>query len=216
MIQLINLSKEIKKTNQILFEHLNFDFQDYDSIAIRGRSGSGKTTLLRILAGLDTNYDGKYQFNQKIVPKHHILALTFRRENIGFITQEYYLLDDRNVLENVLVNVDKKKSKDKERANDLLERVGLHGYGKRKISSLSGGEAQRVAIARALMKQPKLLLADEPTGALDEETEDEILSIFQQLKTLGTKLILVTHSEKIASTCDKQYMLVHKKLTEIP
>jgi putative ABC transport system ATP-binding protein len=211
LIALKKITKKMPKTDFLLFDQLDFEMKEADSIALTGRSGSGKSTLLRILAGMDTDYEGIYTFEKQKVSKKTKENICFRRENIGIITQKYHLLDDRNVQANLALAFTGKKEK-AARIQEILEVVGLSGYMSKKVSELSGGEAQRVAIARALIKRPKILLADEPTGALDSKTEQEVLQLFLRVKQLGTKLIIVTHSPAVAKICNQQYTLENGKL----
>ncbi|MEI5989373.1 hypothetical protein A5881_000861 [Enterococcus termitis] len=212
MIQLQDIQKKIPKTDVLLFDNLNFALNNHQSVAIQGRSGSGKTTLLKILAGFDTRYGGFYKFNGLIVSKDTKKNIKFRKDNIGIITQNYNLLYDRNIQANIQLGLIEKSRNSTKEIKEMLSLVGLSKYSTKKISEISGGEAQRVAIARALIKKPKILLADEPTGALDEQTELEILDLFKTIQTLGTKLIMVTHSDAVANVCDGKYVLENKRL----
>lgn len=219
MIELKNINKNIiknKKIERVLFENLNFSLSDSTpSLAIMGRSGSGKTTLLNIIAGLDINYEGEYFFNHHLVYKTIDKMADLRLKNISIITQHYNLLDDRNVMENVLLGLRKKSVQSKSKAMDYLKMVGLEDYAHKKIKHLSGGECQRVAIARAMSKEPTLLIADEPTGALDEETERIVLNIFQELKRKGTKIIIATHSKEVSKSCEQVMVIKDKKLKAV-
>ncbi|WP_249921802.1 hypothetical protein A5821_003371 [Enterococcus sp. 7F3_DIV0205] len=212
MIHLYDIQKKIPKTNTMLFDNLSFALNNHQSVAIQGRSGSGKTTLLKILAGFDTRYNGIYEFNGKTVSKDTKKNIKFRKDNIGIITQNYNLLDDRTVQANIQLGLKEKSKNQKEEIEDILSLVGLSGYGAKKIAEISGGEAQRVVIARALIKKPKILLADEPTGALDEKTELDILNLFEEIQRFGTRLIIVTHSDAVADVCAGKYVLKNKKL----
>lgn len=219
MIELKNINKNIiknKKIERVLFENLNFSLSDSTpSLAIMGRSGSGKTTLLNIIAGLDINYEGEYFFNHHLVYKTIDKMADLRLKNISIITQHYNLLNDRNVMENVLLGLRKKSVQSKSKAMDYLKMVGLEDYAHKKIKHLSGGECQRVAIARAMSKEPTLLIADEPTGALDEETERIVLNIFQELKRKGTKIIIATHSKEVSKSCEQVMVIKDKKLKAV-
>lgn len=182
-----------------------------NSCALMGRSGSGKTTLLRILAGLDCKYDGSFSwFGQKMAADHLFMA-KFRRQHIGFVTQHYDLLLDRSVRKNVEYGiVSKMRTQDKRTFVDTcLEEAGIPHLAEVSTSRLSGGEAQRVAIARALAKRPSVLLADEPTGALDEATEERILDLFDSLRDKGVAVVIATHSNAVASRCTKSLTIEH-------
>ncbi|MDT2860542.1 ABC transporter ATP-binding protein [Lactococcus lactis] len=216
IIELINVKKAFKKkgiVERILFENLNFSFDDrLNSIAIMGRSGSGKTTLLNIISGLDIKYEGTYKSEGLPLVKTTAKMAKYRYNNIAIISQKYDLLFDRNVMENIMIGSKKKKASAKSDAIFYLDLVGLKGYENKKIYQLSGGEQQRVVIARALAKEPSLLIADEPTGALDEESEEKVLEIFKNLSDGGTKIIMVTHSPKVASFCDVAFIIKDKNL----
>lgn len=138
-----------------------------------------------------------------------------RRDNIGIVTQQFHLLKDRNVFENIALPLqcDKvKKSIMKEKVEYLLEELELDNYKYTSVTQLSGGEQQRVAIARAIIREPSILLADEPTGALDEETEDIIMNIFEKLNEQGIAIVIVTHDASVAERCKRVYTLRKGKL----
>lgn len=219
MLELKNILKSYgskKKSSEVIFNDLNFNMRETDSaIAIVGRSGSGKTTLLNIIAGLDTNYSGEYLFEESLCHKNNEGMSKLRLQNFGMITQKYYLLNDRTVFNNVAISLrytTMKEKEIKERVEASLEKVGLADYINKSPELLSGGESQRVAIARALVKQPKLLLADEPTGALDEKTEESILVLFSNLISEGNKMIIVTHSRSISDFCSLRYEVANKNI----
>ncbi|MEI5994996.1 hypothetical protein A5880_002586 [Enterococcus sp. 4G2_DIV0659] len=219
MLELKNICKSYEskqQSSEIIFKDLNFNMGKMDSsIAIVGRSGSGKTTLLNIMAGLDTNYSGEYLFEQSSCRKNNDYMSKLRLQNFGMITQKYYLLNDRTVFNNVAISLRNSNLKEKEIKNQVeatLEKVGLADYRNKSPRSLSGGESQRVAIARAIVKRPKLLLADEPTGALDEKTEESILSLFSNLINEGNKMIIVTHSKIISDFCTLRYEVTDKRI----
>ena len=205
--------KEINKNykgRQVL-DGLNLEVKSKESIAIQGRSGSGKTTLINIIVGLTTQYNGDYLFEETEMKKLSDSGRAkFRREEIGIITQYFDLLEDRNVKANILLGFNHLKltsAVKKDKIQKMLDYVGLSGYEKKRINQLSGGEKQRVAIARALIKNPKIIIADEPTGALDEETRNQILEIFKKMMVEGTQFIIVTHDDEVACICDNIYYL---------
>ena len=214
MIDLDRIYKEFKEpdgSKRVLFDGLCFAIKSERSVAILGRSGSGKTTLLRILAGLDIAYGGTYAFQGVELGKKGAAMAKYRREHVGVISQHYDLLPDRNVAQNIALAVTDRN----ERAavvTRCLERVGLGGFERKRVDKLSGGEAQRVAIARALAKKPQIILADEPTGALDEATEAEILGLFRSLQETGTVFIVATHNHAVAAQCEVQYQLEDQRL----
>ena len=190
---------------------LSFKLDNEKSVAIEGRSGSGKTTFLRIISGLDSDYGGDYTFEQKNMnSKSSDSRAFFRREKLGIITQQFNLLEDRNVYENIVISLSHSilsRSEKKQKVNEVLRYVGLEKYGKKSINQLSGGEMQRIAIARAIVKNPSLIIADEPTGSLDETTRDEMLELFKKMMDDGKKFIIVTHDKDVSCICDKVYTL---------
>jgi len=192
-------------------------------IAIIGASGSGKSTLLHILGALDKPDKGVVRFEGKQVNWSAAGKLNrFRNKTVGFVFQFYHLLDELNVLENVFLPAMGSKSVfgwlgsrvvAKKRAKELLEQVGLGERVKHKPYQLSGGERQRVAIARALMNEPKLLLADEPTGNLDSATGNGILKVFESLNKTGQSIVMVTHDRCIADRAGRIITLVDGKVS---
>ncbi|MEF9953603.1 MAG: ABC transporter ATP-binding protein, partial [Clostridium sp.] len=166
----------------VALDNVNIDIEKGDMVAIMGPSGSGKSTLLNILGLLDSPTNGEYKLDGKKVdslPKNEIALV--RNEMIGFVFQNFNLLNNQNLIYNVILPLTYSKNKKnmKERGKEILEKVGLGNYIQKTPNELSGGQKQRVAIARALINKPKIILADEPTGALDKNTGEEILNIFQ-------------------------------------
>lgn len=218
MIFLKGISKSFREPNgawRTVFDNLDFHLPDCTgSVAILGRSGSGKTTLLRILAGLDTAYEGRYTYGGEVLEKKNAAMAGFRLRTVGYITQSYDLLDDRNVARNVALGFRGALLRS-DRISACLEKVGLAGYEKKRVRHLSGGEAQRVAIARALIKEPRIVLADEPTGALDERTESEVLDLFGSLQRQGVTFVIATHNTVVADRCDEAFVLEGNKLNPI-
>jgi len=209
---LIKLSEINKSYNQrYVLDDLNLEISTAESIAIQGRSGSGKTTLINILAGLLADYNGTYYFQDvEMSQANGKERAKFRQRDIGIITQHFDLLENYTVNANILLGISHLRlslKQKREKVQDILRYLELSGYEKKRISDLSGGEKQRVAIGRALIKHPKIIIADEPTGALDEETRDQILSLFKKLMTDGTQFIIVTHDDEVAKICDKIYDL---------
>ena len=197
-----------------VFKDLSYEFKCGKMYAIRGKSGSGKTTLLSLISGLEKKYEGKIYFGDKDLSKVNLDK--YRNTDIGIVFQSYNLLPHLTASENIILSMDIngiKKVKKKERALELLKSVGLgKKHEKRRVLKLSGGEQQRVAIARSMSYDPKILIADEPTGNLDGETEAEILSIFSDLAHKKNKcVIIVTHSEEVCAACDEVYALKSKK-----
>lgn len=187
--------------------NLNIDEGSFNSII--GSSGSGKTTLLNIMGTLDKPTDGQVHIDGRRIDKMSRRTLaSIRNKNIGFIFQFHYLLPEFNVVENVLMPYTIKRffygRKTREKAEELLRLVGLVELKKHKIYDLSGGQQQRVAIARALMNDPKIILADEPTGNLDSSSADNIYNLFRDInKNFRTTFVIITHDEKIARKTDR-------------
>jgi len=186
-------------------------------VAIVGASGSGKSTLLHILGGLDRPDKGVVEFDGRDLKRMRARELNrLRNEMVGFVFQFYHLLDELNVLENVVLPAMVSRTvigwllsrrAAKRRAMELLEQLGLKERVRHKPYQLSGGERQRVAIGRALMNQPRLLLADEPTGNLDSVTGSGILNVFEQLNRAGQTIIMVTHDERVAARAQRVIVL---------
>lgn len=210
MIQLENIVKIYNKGQENEFEALHdvcLDISDGEMVAIMGRSGAGKSTLLHILGCIDTYDRGEYYLDGELIKhKKEKQMAQIRNSQIGIIMQEYALVEDMTVLENVVLPLDFRngKIKNKEKiCKEVLETVGLREYGKTRVNKLSGGQKQRVAIARAVVNHPKLILADEPTGALDSQTSEEIVKLFRKLNKQGATVVIITHDAGIAKACDR-------------
>lgn len=200
--------------NDYVLKDINYDFELGKVYAIKGRSGSGKTTLLSLISGLENKYEGNIYYNDKELKKINLDY--YRNHDIGIIFQSYNLLPHLTASENIILSMDINKSKEpnkKAKAIELMESVGLSkNQANRRVLKLSGGEQQRVAIARSLSYNPLIILADEPTGNLDKETEDEILDIFRKLAHDEKKcVIIVTHSLNVCQKSDIVYELKGKK-----
>ncbi len=195
--------------NTPVLQNLSYEFEKNRMYCIMGRSGAGKTTLLSVLSGLAAPTKGSILYEGKDIKD--IDKYEFRSKCIGVIFQNYNLLTKFTALENVLLSMDiagVKGIKKKERALELLHEVDLtDDECNRRILKLSGGQQQRVAIARALSYDPDIILADEPTGNLDGDTQNEIMAIFRSLTEQGKCVILVSHSPEVASMCDECYEL---------
>lgn len=197
-----------------VLKDISYDFEKGRIYCIVGKSGAGKTTLLSLLSGLASPNEGKIFYEEKDVAK--IDKYRFRSKYIGVVFQSFNLITKYTALENVILSMDVagyKGGNKKERARELLLSVGLNEDEiDRRILKLSGGQQQRVAIARALSYDPEIILADEPTGNLDTETQNEIMDIFRSLANSGKCVILVSHSPEVAKKCDECYTLVkHSK-----
>ena len=207
LLSLQNISFSYDKTP--VFRDISYDFEKGKMYCIIGKSGAGKTTLLSLLSGLTTPTAGEIIYDGKSIAK--IDKYTFRSKYIGVVFQSFNLITKYTALENVILSMDVSgaKIKDKkEKALELLESVGLDdGEANRRVLKLSGGQQQRVAIARALSYDPDIILADEPTGNLDRDTQKEIMDIFRELANQGKCVILVSHSPDVADMCDERYEL---------
>ena len=208
LLSLQNISFSYDKTP--VLQDISYDFEKGKMYCIIGKSGAGKTTLLSLLSGLATPSSGDIIYDGKSISK--IDKYTFRSKYIGVVFQSFNLITKYTALENVVLSMDVSgaKIKDKkQRALELLDSVGLdEDEACRRVLKLSGGQQQRVAIARALSYDPDIILADEPTGNLDRETQKEIMDIFRDLANQGKCVILVSHSHDVAAMCDERYELV--------
>ena len=189
---------------------ISYEFEKGKTYAIKGRSGSGKTTLLSLISGLEKKYEGEILYKDKNLAKMNLDD--YRSRDVGIVFQSYNLLPHLTALENIILSMDISKVKvpDKSKlALDLMKQVGLpEAMAKRRILKLSGGEQQRIAIARSLSYNPEIILADEPTGNLDHETENDIMKIFNDLAHKQNKcVIIVTHSQNVCNLVDKVYEL---------
>ena len=183
-------------------------------VALMGPSGSGKTTLINILGGLDTLTSGRVLVDEVELGRLSEQELVrYRAEKIGFVFQQFHLVPYLDALENVMLAQYFHSTTDEREAAEALERVGLGGRLKHLPAQLSGGEQQRVAIARALINQPKLILADEPTGNLDEANEQIVIDLFRELHKSGRTIVMVTHDPDIARQADRRIELVHGHLS---
>lgn len=186
---------------------IDLDVEEGEFVAIMGASGSGKSTLLNIIGMLDTHDSGTYELDGfKIEKLNEKKAANYRNKFLGFIFQSYNLISFKNVTENVALPLYYQKvnrSKRAEIATGYLERVGLKPWAHHMPNELSGGQKQRVAIARALAAKPKLLLADEPTGALDSKTSQEVMKLIQEINDEGKTILMVTHEDEIARMCKR-------------
>ena len=207
LLSLQNISFSYDKTP--VLRDISYDFEKGKMYCIIGKSGAGKTTLLSLLSGLATPTAGDIIYDGKSIAK--IDKYTFRSKYIGVVFQSFNLITKYTALENVILSMDVSgaKIKDKkQRALELLDSVGLdEDEANRRVLKLSGGQQQRVAIARALSYAPDIILADEPTGNLDRDTQKEIMDIFRELTNQGKCVILVSHSPDVAEMCDERYEL---------
>jgi len=220
MLEIKKLKKSYMQGSQTIeiFEDLNFQVQKAQRVAIMGKSGSGKSTLLSLISGIIKPDDGDILLDGTSYKQLKESDINdFRASNIGFVFQNFHLVSYLNALENVMLpakvcNIPKAK----EKATELLKSVGLEHRLDHLPSQLSGGEKQRVAIARALIHNPKIILADEPSGNLDDETGIAVMDkLFELIKNNNTTLVLVTHSKDVANRCEQILELASGKLQNV-
>ncbi len=215
LVQVENLRKEFG--NVCALAGVSFRVEAGEWIAIMGPSGSGKTTLINILGGLDMPTSGQAIVDAIDVGRLDESGLTrFRAQKIGFIFQQFHLVPYLTALENVMLAQYFHSSTDEKEAREALERVGLGDRVEHLPGKLSGGEQQRVAVARALINHPKLILADEPTGNLDEANEETVIQLFHELHREGHTILMVTHAPSIGRLADRRIAFAHGRLVEVP
>ena len=212
VLSLKNVSYRYKDAmpDEYVLKDINYSFERGKTYAIKGKSGSGKTTLLSLISGLEKKYEGEILYKDENLSKMNLD--NYRSQNVGIVFQSYNLLPHLTALENIILSMDISKVKvdDKKKlAVELMEQVGLKkAMANRRILKLSGGEQQRIAIARSLSYNPEIILADEPTGNLDHDTENDIMKIFNDLAHKQNKcVIIVTHSENVCKSVDIVYEL---------
>ncbi len=222
LIQIQNLRKEFEEgaSTRTVIHDINIEFNEGEFIVLLGQSGSGKSTLLNLISGIEKPTAGTVLIKNTAITKLRERACTlFRRDNIGFIFQFFNLIPTLTVLENITLpqELAGKKGKELEKLGlSLLEKVGLADRYNAFPDQLSGGQQQRVAIARALLHQPMLLLADEPTGNLDEETGEKVLNLLLELTRDANKtLIMATHNPEIASKANRVLRMQDGRLEEV-
>ncbi|MCD7776571.1 MAG: ABC transporter ATP-binding protein [Firmicutes bacterium] len=209
VLELDNIGYSYVKGKPV-FEGISYSFEKGKMYAVMGKSGAGKTTLLSLLSGLAKPTSGKILYEGKDITE--INQYEYRSKYVGVVFQSFNLLTKLTAVENIMLSMDiagLHKKDEKQQAYELLEEMGLdRDEADRRVLKLSGGQQQRVAIARALSYGPELILADEPTGNLDGETQDEIMDIFRELADGGKCVIIVTHSQDVANRSDEIYRLV--------
>lgn len=207
LLKLENIKKEYKisKSNkQIILNDINLELSSGEFVCIYGESGSGKSTLMNIIGGLDNNYDGKVKIDDVSIKEFDLD--NYRRDKIGFVFQNFNLIPYLTVFENVMLMLDMVKLKEKEKikkTKEALRKVGLIKHSHKKPNELSGGMKQRVALARAIINEPDIILADEPTGALDKKNANKVLNILKNLSLEGKLVIVVTHSNNVKKFANK-------------
>lgn len=214
----INKSYTLESARSIVLQDISLDVYYGDMIAIVGASGSGKSTLMNILGLLDKADSGLYRLNEQEVQHLHSDALALlRNKTLSFVFQQFHLLPRFTALQNVMLPLTYRSISHKDAENaafEALEAVNMHAYIKHKPGQLSGGQQQRVAIARALVTKPAIILADEPTGALDSETGEEIMDLFRKLNRQGSTILLITHDQKIAHSCSRRIHLSDGRIVQ--
>jgi putative ABC transport system ATP-binding protein len=209
-----DLRKEFGKVRALA--GVSFNVEAGEWIAIMGPSGSGKTTLINILGGLDTPTSGQAIVDEVDVARLDESGLTrFRAQKIGFIFQQFHLVPYLTAVENVMLAQYFHSATDENEAQLALERVGLADRIEHLPGALSGGEQQRVAVARALINHPKLILADEPTGNLDEANEETVIQLFRELHSEGHTILMVTHDPAIGNLADRRIEFAHGRLVKV-
>jgi putative ABC transport system ATP-binding protein len=209
MIQINNLHKSYKMGSNSLhvLKGIDLKIDEGELVAIMGSSGSGKSTLLNILGMLDIADEGNYLLDNVLIKDlTETIAANYRNRFLGFVFQSFNLINYKNAIENVALPLYYQGLKRKirqQKALEYLKKVGLKDWAKHLPSELSGGQKQRVAIARAMASEPKVLLADEPTGALDSNTSNEVMSLIQKINNDGKTILVVTHEIEIAQMCKR-------------
>lgn len=205
MIELINLTKEYQKPPKKVLDRISLTIGDNEMIAIMGKSGAGKSTFLNILGCIDGITSGEYRYNDILVSdlsaaKRHL----FRKQHFSYIFQNFELIPSYTVYENVeLPLLARNIGNRREKVQKALEEVGILEHQKKKMNKLSGGEQQRCAIARALVADTDIILADEPTGSLDEQNSIEIMNLLKGFHQRGKTVIIVTHDQDVADQCER-------------
>jgi putative ABC transport system ATP-binding protein len=209
MIKIKNLHKsyQMGKNSLHVLKGIDFEVKEGELVAIMGSSGSGKSTLLNIVGMLDNYDEGSYELGEVLIKKmDETKAAKYRNRFLGFVFQSFNLINYKNALENVVLplyyqGVSRKEREEK--ALKYLDDVGLKEWATHLPTELSGGQKQRVAIARAMVGEPKVLLADEPTGALDSKTSKEVMDLIQKINKAGKTILVVTHEQDIAEMCSR-------------
>ena len=219
MIKLRNVTKIYEHRELPALKDVSLDVQDGEYISIMGQSGSGKSTLLNIIGTMDYLTSGEYYYNDIAVHEMKGDKLhEFRRKHVGFVFQNYALMKSYTVFENVELPLLAGRYSGRERkklVNEMLEFTGIRDLADKKVTRISGGEQQRCAIARALIKNPKLLLCDEPTGALDSKTSKDILILLEKInQQYGTTMLIVTHNNAIRNMVHKAIIIKDGQISE--
>lgn len=215
MIELRNVSKQYQEGTMVL-NQINLCIEEGDYVAIMGPSGAGKTTLMNVIGCLDGTTEGEYLLDgENILEYSEKQKARLRNEKIGFIVQDFGLIPSMSVYKNVripLLYSKRRMKNERKHIQELLRQLKVLDKIDEKVHRLSGGQQQRVAIARVLVNSPDIILADEPTGALDQKTGKEVMGIFSELNRQGKTIVIVTHDPQIASMCRKTIYMMDGKL----
>lgn len=218
IIEITNINKKYQIGEETLhvLKDINLTVEQGDYVAILGPSGSGKSTLMNIIGCMDVSDTGEYYLNSRPIHTLKEKVLTkIRNQDIGFIFQKYHLISTYTVMQNIIMPLlvrGESHKKAEEACEDKIRLLGLYDRLKHKPSELSGGQQQRVAIARALVGNPSILLADEPTGALDSNTGREVLGLFQKLNEMGNTIIMITHDLEVAKHAKRIVRIIDGEL----
>lgn len=200
-IEIKDLYKKYKNENSNVLDGINLSFESGEFVSILGESGSGKTTLMNIIGGLDLSYSGELRFNNKKINFKNVDI--YRKNNIGFIFQSFNLLPHLTAYENVLLSQNLNSNKNSREIVELFKKMNIENIMNKKPNELSGGQKQRVAIIRSLINNPDIILADEPTGALDQKNSEIVIDILKEIASSGKIVIVVTHSKKVAQKASR-------------
>ena len=213
MIRLENITK--KYTDKTIFNSIDFTINTGDFIAITGQSGSGKTTFFNLISGLDTDFIGNYQLENMLIKQKDIRKET--KNKISFVLQDIGVLNYMTALENILLPLNYNNKKvDEKYLDEIIDSLDIKDILNKKTKYLSGGEKQRIAIARSLITKPKLILADEPTGSLDDDNTFNTIKLFDSInKKFNIAIIVVTHRKDILQNFKKVYKIENEKIIEI-
>lgn len=210
MIKLEQINKyyALEEEKLHVLKNINFEIKEKEFVAVMGPSGSGKSTLINLIGFIDKKFEGTYLFKGKEITDFSDKELSaIRNQSVGFVFQNFSLIENNTVFENVelpLLYNGSAYTDTKKRVQEVLAKVGLADKGNKYPKQLSGGQQQRVAIARSIVNSPSFIIADEPTGALDSKTSEDIMQLFQDLnKQEGVTIILVTHNPEMISYCDR-------------
>ena len=211
MVEFKDVRMVYKNTNAVALDGVSFSISDGEFVFLVGPSGSGKTTVIKLLTGEERITDGELNVNGFDLKKIHLRRLPRLRRTLGVIFQDFRLIDKMTVFENVAFAmrvVGARKSEINKRVPQVLELVGLAGYEKRRPEELSGGEQQRVAIARALVNNPRMIIADEPTGNLDPVRSLDLMLLLEKINELGTTVLVVTHEKELVNAFSKRVIAI--------